>query len=266
MILRGHAFSKTLVMETGLTFLVPGAALEAARPPPVVYLLHGVCGRSGDWLDYTTLALLAERHPAIYVMPEVARSFYTDMAYGQRFFSYVVDELPGIVHAAFRASRAREDTAVVGASMGGYGALKCALSRPEAYGRCAAISSACLFLKEGLERQRREGHTAAFRQAWGERILNDFEAAFGPALEWRPELELLELARRATAAGAPPEVFLACGAQDPFRADNARFAAALPEAGVPGTYQEWPGGHDFAFFGAALERALDHLFGAPPRG
>ena len=129
MILRGSFFSNTLEMETGLTVLVPNKSLTGGQHK-LAYLLHGLCGRSGDWIDYTMLPVFAEQHGIAFVMPEVARSFYSDMAFGQNYFSYVTRELPEVCRSVFNLSARREDTLVLGASMGGYGALKCALSFP----------------------------------------------------------------------------------------------------------------------------------------
>ena len=80
-----------------------------------------------------------------------------DMEYGFRYFTYVTEELPAICKDIFRISAEREDTAIIGGSMGGYGALRCALSRPGQYGMCAAFSSGCLFLKEGIEELKANG-------------------------------------------------------------------------------------------------------------
>jgi len=260
MILRGAFYSETLEMETSVAFALPDRKRGAA-PRAVVYLLHGLKGRAGDWLDYSMLPSYAGRYDALFVMPEAGRSFYCDMEYGQRFFSYVADELPSAVGEAFAVSAGREDTLVVGASMGGYGALKLALSRPERYGACAAFSSPCLFLQEGLAYQREREASGEFRAAYGDRLINDFHAIFGPALEWRERDDVLALARKAASAPARPRVYLACGTADPFLADNRRFAAELARLGLEAEYEERPGSHEFRFFDAALERALERLLG-----
>lgn len=256
MILRGSLFSSTLEMETGLSVLVPNSSL-ARGPHKLAYLLHGLCGRSGDWIDYTMLPVFAEQHGIAFVMPEVARSFYSDMAFGQRFFSYVSRELPEICRNVFNLSARREDTLVLGASMGGYGALKCALSRPENYGFCAAFSSPCLFLKEGLENQRKYGTTEEFEKRYGRQLLNDFEAIFGTGLGWRAEDEILELAKGVSVQAIKPRLFLASGTEDPLNHDNRRFRDELEKLDLDFRYQEWEGGHDWPFFNAALERALN---------
>lgn len=47
MILRGHTFSKILEMETGITVITPNELSDKCKYK-VAYMLHGLCGRSGD--------------------------------------------------------------------------------------------------------------------------------------------------------------------------------------------------------------------------
>lgn len=62
-----------------------------------------------------------------------ARSFYTDMKYDMKYFVYITEELPKIVSEFLKVSNKKEDTYIAGFSMGGYGALKAALKRPEVF-------------------------------------------------------------------------------------------------------------------------------------
>jgi S-formylglutathione hydrolase FrmB len=125
MILRGNVFSKILEMDTGITIVTPND-FKMDGTYKVVYLLHGACGNNGTWADYSMLPVYANHGKTIYVLPEVARSFYTDMKYGFKYFSYITEELPNICKTVFNISADREDTAIIGGSMGGYGALNCA--------------------------------------------------------------------------------------------------------------------------------------------
>jgi S-formylglutathione hydrolase FrmB len=256
MILRGEYFSPTLQMETRLSLVIPdGAGPRGKRS--AVYLLHGLCGRSGDWIDYTTIAGDAARGGAILIMPEVARSFYADMRYGLDYFSYVADELPTVCADLFNLDTSRERTGVVGASMGGFGALRCALSRPERFGWCAAFSAPCLNLRHDFDLAARGLTVDALKRVWGERLINDFQAILGETLSPAPALDIPALARGLADAPVKPRIRTACGLADPaFLADNRRFAAEMATLDVDFAYDEWDGGHDWAFFATALDRTL----------
>lgn len=51
-------------------------------------------------------------------MPCGARSFYTDMKYGMKYFSYITEELQDVISEFLKVSNKREDTYIAGLSMG----------------------------------------------------------------------------------------------------------------------------------------------------
>lgn len=256
MILRGNVFSKILGMDTGITIVVPNN-LKTDSTYKVAYLLHGMYGNNGTWADYSMLPVYSATGNTIYVMPEVARSFYADMKYGFKYFSYITDELPSICKSVFNISSSREDTAIIGVSMGGYGALKCALSKPQQYGMCGAFSSACLFLKEHLDDQRENAANPEFIATYGEKLIQDFVLAFGTDLEWRLEDEILELAKRISTKETKPIIYATCGTEDFLRDYNTRFNEEMQKLDFDFTYEEWKGTHDFIFFDESLKKAID---------
>ena len=194
MLLRGTIFSKTLEMSTGLTIAGPNDFTGDA-PYRTVYLLHGLCGNSDCWADYTRLRLYAEERRILFIMPEVQRSFYTDMRYGGQFLTYVSEELPDICKNLFRISAKREDTAVIGGSMGGYGALKAALNHPERFGACAALSPCCLMNGEEMDALRFMPAEQA-EQTYGVQLMRDFTAIFGSELALLPQDHSVRLAEK----------------------------------------------------------------------
>ena len=249
--LHGSVLSQTLQMDTGLTIVTPNVLWEHYQ---VAYVLHGLFGNHQSWLDYSMLADYAADGNTVYIMPEVGRSFYCDMTYGFDYFTYITEELPEICGSLFHISAKREDTIVMGASMGGYGALKCALSKPERYGKCAAFSSCCLDLRGGLKELRENG-AEEYAVRFGERLVQDFRAIFGEEYQWKPELDVLELAKRVP-EGKRPELYLTCGTEDGFYPEHLWFCGQLQEAGVPFAFEEWQAQHNFACFDRALRQAI----------
>ena len=90
MILRGNFPSETLHMSTNIQFLIPD---KTSGPFRVVYLLHGLHGDQGTWLDNTMLPVYAKEYNAVFVMPEAGRSFYLNLKYGRKYYDFVSDEL-----------------------------------------------------------------------------------------------------------------------------------------------------------------------------
>lgn len=259
MLLSGSVYSKVLEMDSGISVITPSPA--APRPWKVAYVLHGLCGSHRNWNDYTLLPLYARELPVAFVMPDVGRSFYSDMKCGQRFFTYVPEELPEICAATFNISAAPGDTYVFGGSMGGYGALRCALARPDRFGGCCALSSACLFLQERIAQMSALGNLDLVREQLGPQLVRDFQGILGEELTPRPQDELLTLARAAAASGLMPKFYSCCGTEDDLRDDNARFAAAMRELGFDFTYEERAGGHKWEFFDQALKAGIEFFFG-----
>lgn len=255
MILKGTFFSQELEMETSISILTPDNT--AQKPYQVVYLLHGLCGRSGDWIDYTMLPVFAKEYNAVFIMPEVARSFYSDMKLGLNYFSYITEELPQICKRNFNISHEKEDTYIIGASMGGYGALKCALTKPGNYNTCCAFSSPCLFIKDDLERSK---GALKFRELYGESLFKDFQAIFGENIHWNPKEDVIELAKKTSGNKDKPYIYLSCGKDDYLLNDNIRYHKILKDLGYNVKFNQLEGNHNWQFFNEALKQSLKYCF------
>jgi putative tributyrin esterase len=254
--LRGTFYSKVLQKDTDVSFMIPdGTPPESGYK--AVYLLHGLGGNNSFWIDYSLLPLYALNSKSIYIMPDAGRSFYTDMKYGFRYFTYITEELPQLCSNIFKISPQRSDTYVMGGSMGGYGALKCAFARPDLYCACAAFSPAPLFLGSGAEEMKKNGISAEYIENFGEQLPQDFRAAFGENYEYAEKEDLLVLAEKAKAAGAElPELYLTCGTEDIFYHDYKMFCGALTSMNIKYEVEEWQAKHEIAYFNDALARAL----------
>src|SRR5262249_36404389 len=116
----------------------------ASRRPryPVLYLLHGMSDDHTVWQRRTSIERYVTRLNLAVVMPAVQRSFYTDTQTGQRYWTFISEEVPAVARAYFPLSELREETYVAGLSMGGYGAFKLALTYPERYAAAASLSGA----------------------------------------------------------------------------------------------------------------------------
>ena len=136
-------FSTVLGMCTSCDVILPQQtdADAPAREFPVMYLLHNLTKSHSTWQRMTCIERYALNHGVAVVMPDAQLSSYADMVHGGKFFTYIADELPGLMRSFFPLSGRREDTFICGASMGGYGALKIGLTRPEQYGVIGSLSS-----------------------------------------------------------------------------------------------------------------------------
>ena len=140
--------SAALAHETAVNILLPEGCPE--EDIPTVFLLHGMHGDHSSWVRKTCIERYAAERRLAVVMPDGENSFYADMKYGKKYFTYVSEELVDYVRKILRLSRKRERTFVCGLSMGGYGAFKLAMKKPEQYA-ADPLCTPCIAKVEGLE-------------------------------------------------------------------------------------------------------------------
>ncbi len=251
--LRCDFFSEALSLSTTMTVLLPqqtttqigmtGATREG--DPPVLYLLHGLSDDDSIWLRRTSIERYVAPLGLAVVMPQVHRSFYTDEAYGGRYWTFLSEELPDLVATFFRVSDRRDDTFVAGLSMGGYGAFKWALRQPERFAAAASLSGAVNVA--GL----RTGRVRPEDPRMFERVFGDREPAGTPDdLHW--------LLGQADVA-ALPSLYLCCGTEDALIEDNRGFVDACAAAGIPLRSSLGPGAHDWAYWDTQIQDVLAWL-------
>lgn len=138
----GRACAMNVILPQKVKTQIGMASSGSGRKDyPVVYLLHGLSDDHTIWSRRSSIERYAAEYEVAVVMPNGERGFYTDMVEGYRYWTMLSEELPEIVCNLFPVSPRREDTFAAGLSMGGYGALKLALRRPDRYAGAVGLSS-----------------------------------------------------------------------------------------------------------------------------
>ena len=101
------------------------------RDRKVLYLLHGLSDDGSAWQRFSSIETYAYAKGLVVVMPSVGRSFYVDQPNGQKYFTYLVEELPQYLSDVFHLEPTRENTFIAGNSMGGSIVGKFAVMYPE---------------------------------------------------------------------------------------------------------------------------------------
>ncbi|MBQ6524055.1 MAG: hypothetical protein IJI12_05285, partial [Atopobiaceae bacterium] len=117
------------------------------KPFKTLYLLHGMFGNYTDWCANTRVQRWAEEKNLAVVMPSGDNMYYVNSLipfndYG----TFIGEELPRIMRAAFPLSDRREDTFIAGLSMGGFGAIRNGFKYADTFSHIAALSSAITVL------------------------------------------------------------------------------------------------------------------------
>jgi S-formylglutathione hydrolase FrmB len=210
----------------------------------VLYLLHGLSDDGSAWQRYTSIEAVAALYGLVVVMPSAGRSFYTDQPNGQKYFSYLTEELPGYLKDVFGLAPRRDDTLIAGNSMGGYGAFKAAFLHPELYSAAASFSGVLsyLFITAYPNDPRREEFEYLFGNL--DRLVG---SEHDPA-EW--------LKRAASNPTDLPKLFASCGRQDDLFLLNTMFYSTCQSLGIPLDYHEEEGFHDWFFWNEQIQRFL----------
>ena len=244
----------------------PSYASSPARRFPVLYFLHDGGG------DETVLfrqgvigALDAEmrggRLPELLVVcPRGVGTWWVDAhGGGRRMGSFLSSSLVPFVESRYRTKGARSGRLVAGVSMGGYGALRWALARPDLFVAAGGLSPAI---------QQLCWSSVASMPFF---IRPSLEAVFGAdpvdnALRANDLYQIL--LDDASLAGRAPFLYVRCGTEDKYRLSEIagfwdRFASAL---GVPHEVRLETGVHDWPYWRRVLPDFVKALAArlAPP--
>ena len=250
-------YSDALHLSVSVNVVLPDQAKTAAalspreakkQTYPVLYLLHGLSDDESIWERRTSVERYAADRGIAVVMPAVGRSWYTDTAYGANYFTFLTDELPVAVRSFFRGiSDKREDTFIAGLSMGGYGAVKAALTYPERYAGCVSLSGA-LDIADTNRRQ----------------MTDEWRGIFGFDLTSVAQLsgtkhDVFALAEQLKSKAFCPDIYLWCGEQDSLMGANERFTALLNSLRIPYRFDRSEGNHSWKWWDLHITDGLDYL-------
>jgi enterochelin esterase-like enzyme len=144
--------SKILKKEKLFSIYLPAGYQESDHAYPVVYLLHGAgSGKDGnnDWIKAGDMKSITDQaissgksKPMVIVMPDAEMTYYMNNVNGDyQFEDYFMKELLPYIEKNYRVKKGKENRALSGLSMGGFGALLYGLHHPDQFSSVAALSS-----------------------------------------------------------------------------------------------------------------------------
>jgi S-formylglutathione hydrolase FrmB len=243
-------FSQSLQRDMQYRVFLPQAA--GNQKLPAVYLLHGGGGNGfRDWSNDSDVARFASQG-LLLVMPEADYSYYTNAAQRpqDRYEDYIMVDLQADVEQRFPVRSHRGGRAIIGVSMGGFGAVKLALRHPEQFGFAGALSPA-------IDAPRRRFTWRRIDQS------RHFQEIFGPEdSPTRHDNDPFFLVRGADAAQTP-YFYMTCGKQEGLLAPVREFSALLDRYHIAHEFHTVAGGHDWNNWNSQLPGVFgsltDHL-------
>ena len=142
-----------------LVYLPPSYHRDASRRYPVVYLLHGATSVPEEWIDGSyqgmNLGVVLDSLIAAKTIPELivvmpnannklGAGFYANSPATGNWEDFIVRDVVGHVDRKYRTVARGSRRALVGHSMGGFGALAIAFRHPQQFGLVYAVSPCCI--------------------------------------------------------------------------------------------------------------------------
>ena len=246
-------------------YLPPDYDKNTSARYPVLYLNHGGGDDDSKWsatdpksgghaasiLDNLIAANKAK--PMIVVMPNTKGCATLepsmpgkDDACTQEFLKDIIP----LVDKSYRTKASREARAIAGLSMGGYGALKFGLKRPDLFCFAGSMSGAFdapnrITLYDGFGA---EELNPSILQVFGE-----------GENSLRNQNDIFQLIKNYPAEGISrlPYFYLDCGVEDGFLEINRNLTDLLKEKKIPFEFHEIEGGHDWNYWDKQIQVILN---------
>src|SRR5262245_33842377 len=268
-------------------YLPPSYAADQNRRFPVVYLLHGYGGRDDTFT--ARLATLAESSDrlaaaqgfssAIVVTPNAFSlhkgSMYSNSPTTGDWERFIAEDLVAYMDTHYRTLANRMSRGLAGHSMGGYGALKIGMKRPDVFGSLYLMSSCCLSANRNPTPQsmaaaeaiktREQAEEAAKAPGFGVSVTLASAAAWSPnpanpplfydlpvkdgkvrpeiVAKWVANAPLEMVDKYADNLKKYYSIGIEVGTKDPLLASNQQLHAALMRLNIRHGYEEYDGDH-----------------------
>lgn len=248
-------FSRTLIVSTNVNVILPessqGIGIETSGKeqelPKVLYLLHGYSDDHSTWMRRSSIERYAAEHNLAVIMPFVNHSYYCNEVHGGRYWDFVSEELPAVVQHFFRVSDKPEDTYVAGLSMGGYGAMRLAITYPERFAAAGSFSGSVDLVYRISEMD--------------ESGTRDWNGIFGDMELENSDIDLMYLMKKNSSVPNKPRLYVSCGTADFLYPLHKRFVPALKENGWNVTnYEEPDAVHEWGFWDRQIKTFIDFMY------
>ncbi len=259
---------------------LPTGYLDSYKRYPVIYMLHGLGGSEENWVNRMKLADAADELAlqAIVVMPDGDNSFYINsateadyekcLAQGSEancvktanYEDYIVGDLVSHIDSNYRTLAVREQRAIGGLSMGGFGALMLAMRHQEVFSSVASHSGVDALLYTGPYPYEKGTATTAADPVKMTKKMGAFGALFlslfGPDLQNWQEHDPAFLVD--SLSNGQLAIYIDCGTEDDFRLHNgASYLHELLEAKqIEHSFTLTAGRHNVAFWTDRIDDSL----------
>lgn len=254
-------YSICLMRQVSLTAVIPvdKANLSSKEYPetknfPTLYMLHGLTGNASSLLYTSQIVNYAMEHGIAVIMPEGDNHYYVDCQTGERFGEFIGKELVNLTRKLFPLSDRREDTAIGGISMGGYGCFINGFRYTENFGSIVSMSTGVRYKHLTNADLDENALVPTDRPQFFRGIYGDLDQVA------HSERSIEYLAERLSQDKKDfPKIYMCCGTDDFRIEENRQLAGYLKNLGAEVTMEDCPGGHTRQVWDYFMPRAFEWL-------
>lgn len=267
--------SRILNMNVLFSVCLPQDYYNTKKSYPVVYLLHGLGDDENSWLEYGQVSQYADKSvqsygtvPMIFVMPQAFRTYYVNDYKGSfRYQDMFVNELVPYIDSLFHTKADRQHRALMGYSMGGFGALNLHLKHPDIFGSTVPLS-----ISVRTDEQYMAEDASGWDEQWG-RLFGEpgFKGSDRITEYYKQNSPFYILPKMTAAEIKQLNIYIDNGDKEQTLCrSNEELHILMRKLNVPHQFRVRDGGHSFQYWCSALPNALrfisDAFEGKPYRG
>jgi enterochelin esterase-like enzyme len=257
--------SKLLNKEVKYSVCLPGEYYDNDKKSyPVTYLLHGLGDDHSGWLEYGAPDIFLKRNiengnsaPMILIMPDAFNTYYVNDYAGTFLYEDMfIKELVPHIDSVFRTINNSGNRALVGYSMGGFGAMMLHIKHPDIFG-CTVPLSMSVRTDEQYMTEDASGWDGQWGRLFGRPGLKgsdritDYYRKNSP-FHIFPTLTSAEKSRL--------KIFMLNGDDEgTLCRSNEELHILMTKLGVPHEYRVVNGGHSFRVWRDAMPYALRYI-------
>ncbi|MFC1504272.1 alpha/beta hydrolase [Spirochaetota bacterium] len=233
-------FSKSMRKKISFIVITPKTYHMSDKKYNVVYLLHGYGWDNKIFIFPFPVKRLADKYDVIVACPDGAKSWYMDSPVKKKstYETHITKEVVTFTDRKLRTVRHKKGRAIVGFSMGGFGALYVAFRNKNIFGAAGSMGGGVDVMpfpkKWGLKKVL--GNIKKYRQYWEDhRIISVMH-----------ELKNNDLA-----------IMIDCGLKDPFLDGNRELHNELLSKNIEHDYREGKGGHTIIYWLKSIEIQME---------
>jgi putative tributyrin esterase len=249
-------FSPSVNSTMKFCVVLPNGYAKETEHYTTIYLLHGYNQNYTDWIKQTDLVHYAASYHFIFISPDAKNSWYSNSITqkNSNYEDYIVKDLIPFVDKKYQTAPNKINRAIVGLSMGGYGAAKLGLKHDSLFFFSGCLSPA-IHVPFGLEdsailARRSKGSMQSIRDIFG-----------ATRSSYWDENDVFSLAQKADTATVP-FFYLAVGSQDKLIEIlelTYKFAFTLRNKHIPFEMHETSGAHNWKFWDKEIEIVLRRI-------